>query len=83
MGKLILTKMTVLSTTCQHRNDRMAYCALQNSTSCPGRQWVLRKWKTNAQEIPSWADAAKKALLVQPSSVASERVFSLHAQGKF
>ena len=35
------------------------------------------------QEIPSWADTAKKALLVQPSSAASEWVFALHAQGKF
>ena len=31
------------------------------------------------QEIPSWADTAKKALLVQPSSAASEWVFALHA----
>ena len=35
-------------------------------------QW----WKTNEAEIPHWSSAAKMVLLLQPSSVASERVFS-------
>lgn len=34
-------------------------------------------WKSNATELPCWSAAARKALLVQPSSAASERVFSL------
>ena len=42
------------------------------STVCP-LQW----WKTNASELPHWSTAAQKVLLLQPSSVASDRVFSL------
>ena len=34
-------------------------------------------WKRNASDLPCWAAAAQKVLLVQPSSAASERVFSL------
>ena len=33
--------------------------------------------KANATELPCWSAAARKVLLVQPSSAASERVFSL------
>ena len=38
---------------------------------------VLQWWKQNSLELPYWAEAARKALLVQPSSAASERVFSM------
>jgi len=38
---------------------------------------VLAWWEIHEQEIPNWAKACKKILLIQPSSVASERVFSL------
>ena len=34
-------------------------------------------WKIHATELPMWSDAAQLVLLVQPSSAASERVFSL------
>ena len=34
-------------------------------------------WKRNASDLPNWSAAAKKILLIQPSSAASERVFSL------
>ena len=34
-------------------------------------------WKTHELSLHSWAEAAQKVLLVQPSSAASERVFSL------
>ena len=37
----------------------------------------LEWWKQNASELPSWASAARKVLIVQPSSAASERIFSL------
>ena len=37
----------------------------------------LEWWKLNCSELPSWSLAAKKALLVQPSSGSAERVFSL------
>ena len=38
---------------------------------------ALQWWKQNAPELPYWAEAAKKILLVQPSLAASERVFFL------
>ena len=38
---------------------------------------ALKWWKVNAPVLPNWASAARKVLLVQPSSAASERVFSL------
>ena len=34
-------------------------------------------WKNNETGLPTWAKAAQQVLLVQPSSAASERVFSL------
>ena len=34
-------------------------------------------WKLNADELPNWSSAAHKVLVLQPSSAASERVFSL------
>lgn len=37
----------------------------------------LEWWKLNEQGLPCWSAAAKKVLLVQPSSASAERVFSL------
>ena len=37
----------------------------------------LEWWKRNASDLPNWSKAAKKILLLQPSSAAAERVFSL------
>ena len=37
----------------------------------------VKWWKDHAQDLPHWADAARKVMLVQPSSAAAERVFSL------
>ena len=37
----------------------------------------LEWWKSNASALPCWSRAAKNILLVQPSSAAAERVFSL------
>ena len=37
----------------------------------------IRWWKTNQDKLPQWASACKRMLLVQPSSAAAERVFSL------
>ena len=39
----------------------------------PALDW----WKLNYGALPCWADAAKKILLLQPSSAAAERVFSI------
>ena len=36
-----------------------------------------REWKTTATDLPSWSAAVEKLVLVQPSSAAAERVFSL------
>ena len=38
---------------------------------------ILQWWGQNESSLPCWAAAARKVLLVQPSSAASERVFSL------
>ena len=38
---------------------------------------VIAWWKRHAIELPKWANAFKKALLVQPSSAAAERVVSI------
>ena len=38
---------------------------------------VTSWWKNHEQEIPSWGAACKLMLLVQPSSAAAERVFSM------
>ena len=40
---------------------------------------VLDWWQHNSHALPHWSAAAKKALLVQPSSAAAERAFSLLA----
>ena len=34
-------------------------------------------WKRKADKLPKWANACKKVLLLQPSSAAAERVFSV------
>ena len=34
-------------------------------------------WKSHAMELPKWANAFRLVLLVQPSSAAAERVFSI------
>ena len=36
-------------------------------------------WKSHADLLPNWSQAFKQVLLVQPSSAASERVFSIHS----
>ena len=37
----------------------------------------LRWWKNNSSSLPHWSALARQVLLVQPSSAAAERVFSL------
>ena len=34
-------------------------------------------WKMNSESLPKWSTGAKQILLIQPSSAAAERVFSL------
>ena len=38
---------------------------------------VVDWWKCNCSHLPKWSAAARQILLVQPSSAAAERVFSL------
>ena len=40
---------------------------------------VLEWWRRNSDALPHWSSAAQKILVVQPSSAAAERVFSLLA----
>ena len=51
------------------------YIALTEEVS--SEYTILYFWKDHAAAIPKWSDAARKILLVQPSSAAAERVFSL------
>ena len=38
---------------------------------------TLEWWKINTSVLPHWSQVAKKVFLVQPSSAAAERVFTL------
>lgn len=38
---------------------------------------ILEWWKGNSPYIPHWSEAAQKIFLIQPSSAAAERVFSI------
>ena len=38
---------------------------------------IVSWWKQNTHDLPAWSAAAKKMLVVQPSSAAAERVFSI------
>ena len=38
---------------------------------------LIAWWKRHAIELPKWANAFKKVLLVQPSSAAAERDYSI------
>ena len=50
----------------------LAKAANTSPSFCP-----LEWWKANASDLPCWSAASGKVLLAQPSSAASERVFSL------
>ena len=49
----------------------------RGSASIPTAQTRAKWWKNHQNELPAWAEAYKLVLLVQPSSDAAERVFSL------
>ena len=38
---------------------------------------ILQWWKSHEKELPNWSTALKNIILVQPSSAAAERVFSV------
>ena len=60
------------STGCSNSSYVLSKCADTDENFCP-----LLWWKQNALELPYWAEAANKTLPLQPSSAASEHVFSL------
>ena len=49
------------------------------SESCHSTSLLLKVewWKVHEERLPNWSSAVKKVLVVQPSSAAAERVFSL------
>ena len=55
------------------------YVALTEEVS--SEYGILNFWKDHAAAIPKWSNAARKIMLVQPSSAAAERVFSLLNNG--
>lgn len=57
------------------QRELAAYQALTDDIA--GETNVLEWWSQHSEEIPSWTSACKQILLLQPSSAASERVFSL------
>ena len=38
---------------------------------------ILEWWKDNSSDLPHWSSASQKVFLLQPSSAAAERVFSI------
>ena len=57
------------------QRELAAYQALTDDVA--GEINELKWWSQHSKEIPSWASARKQILVLQPSSAASERVFSL------
>lgn len=50
----------------------LAKCADISADICP-----LVWWRNNTSELPHWSTATSTVVLIQPTSAASERVFSL------
>ena len=57
------------------KQELATYLAKAADTS-PSVQPLLW-WKNNSEDLPNWSAAVRKVALVQPSSAAAERVFSL------
>ena len=57
------------------KEELPTYLAAAESVTCEADPLLF--WRRHASQLPNWAEAAKMVLLVQPSSAASERVFSL------
>ena len=57
------------------KNEFLQYIAAAENVS--SEYSPLDFWKNHETTLPAWAEAAKKVLLVQPSSAAAERIFSL------
>ena len=72
-----LEKFPFLDSCLIHRlkEELPAYIAAVEDVSCDVD--VAKWWNNHQNELPAWAEACKLVLLVQPSSAAAERVFSL------
>ena len=57
------------------QRELAAYQALTDDVA--GEINVLEWWSQHSKEVPSLANARKQILLLQPSTAASEKVFSL------
>lgn len=53
------------------------YVAKAADVNIDSHDEILKWWKQNTTNLPKWSSAAQKVFLVQPSSAASERAFSL------
>ena len=53
------------------------YLALSDGVQVQTEDDKVKWWARNANTLPKWAAVVRKILLVQPSSGAAERVFSL------
>ena len=56
-----------------------AYIAAADGTDITEDDKKIRWWSLRQNDLPAWADAVRKVLLIQPSSAASERAFNLLA----
>ena len=59
------------------KEELPSYLAKAEDVQVMGNTEVLLWWKKHAEELPKWSSAACQVALVQPSSAAAERVFSL------
>ena len=59
------------------KTELPAYLAAATDVDSESDISPLSWWKQHASELPNWASAAKQVALVQLSSAAAERVFSL------
>ena len=50
---------------------------LARAADTSGTITPLEWWKRNTSDLRNWAEATKKIFLLQPSSAAAERVFSV------
>ena len=69
-----------LSTTTPHRQPQLK--AYASKSIQPDLDYFNRQISTNLQEavsscLPKWSAPARKVILIQPSSAAAERIFSL------
>ena len=54
-----------------------AYLAANEDVVINTEERKVQWWHNHKDQLPHWASAVKKVLLVQPSSAAAERVFSI------